>query len=650
MENQTTNINLKLADNTIEEFSFLQVRYSKAQQLFEEFKEKEQNKTDEKTLFRILKDIIELVETNPTYNFYFLKYHVYEKEYTSLNKLTKKNEIFTYKYNLEELGPILSEENYKELTKKNQSNPAIELYNLIALYISDINLFVRKTEKLKYSNLNCPLIESSERARVLYYKNFFSKPRNDEQKRRLSNLMKGIKYLNSVNLLNDNLKNWLESIELDQMEINKELFLFMIDLELIGNISIEKKKKIKKIYEKKFRPLKGKKYIEKRIKNNKKDLLKNMSSDDEDLKVDNKVEKKNEEKNDNKEAVYNDTKENKYKNEILLLEKDSNFNYSNFELLSETEFKVYNSAEEFVCKINDYIIDNLKEDIKQHENYPLRYLLEKNQTINYFLETNKNLINDEKLFNDFKEYFKSFITSNVVKEALSSSGYHENVIKLLESDYFPAINLDSKYVFSLPLLNEELEGYTNKDFLVSVITSNPFFVTNYGKIKNNEDYNNLKNVIFIFNIAIKLLICLHEVIIHLAYGYLFYLSEGKIESKSPKLQAKNKDFNYANNPCVDGGSYFEYLLFGKRIKKIKFNFVMRLLNGNFSDLEKFKEELKKPIDLTKEEKFGDFLQKILENHPINSDFNYETIEASIRSKYNELQYVRTNYYPDCIKI
>ena len=334
----------------------------------------------------------------------------------------------------------------------------------------------------------------------------------------------------------------------------------------------------------------------------------------------------------------------------MLLEKDSNFNYSNFELLSETEFKVYNSAEEFVCKINDYIIDNLKEDINQHEDYPLRYLLEKNQTINYFLETNKNLINDEQLFKDFKEYFKSFITSNAVKEALSSSGYHENVIKLLESDYFPAINLDSKYVFSLPLLNEELEGYTNKDFLVSVITSNPFFVTNYGKIKNNEDYNNLKNVIFIFNIAIKLLICLHEVIIHLAYGYLFYLSEGKIESKSPKLQAKNKDFNYANNPCVDGGSYFEYLLFGKRIKKIKFNFVMRLLNGNFSDLEKFKEELKKPIDLTKEEKFGDFLQKILENHPINSDFNYETIEASIRSKYNELQYVRTNYYPDCIKI
>ena len=649
MKNKNTNINLKLADNTMEEFSFLQVRYSKAQQLFEEFKEKEQNKTDEKTLLGILKDIIDLVDTNPTYNFYFLKYHAYEEKYTSLNKLTEKKEIFTYKYNLEQLGPILSKEDYKELTKKNQSNPAIELYNLITLYISDINLFVRKTEKLKYSNLNCPLIESSERARVLYYKNFFSKPKNDKQKKRLFNIMKGINYLNDENLLNDNLKNWLESIELDQMEMNKELFLFMINLELIGNISIEKKNKIKKIYEKKFRPLKGEKYIEKRIKNNKKNLLKNMSSDDEDLKVDNKIK---EEKNDSKykEAVYNDTKKNKYVDEILSFENDSIFNYSKLELLSETEFKVYNSAEEIVCKINDYIVDNLKEDIKQHENYPLRYLLEKNQTINYFLETNKNLINDEKLFNDFKEYFKSFITSNVVKEALSSSGYHENVIKLLESDYFPAINLDSKYVFSLPLFNEELEGYTNKDFLVSVITSTPFFVTDYGKIKNNEDYNNLKNVIFIFNIAIKLLICMHEVIINLAYGYLFYLSEGKIESKSPKLQAKNKDFNYLNNPCDDGCSYFEYLLFGKRIKKIKFNSVIRLLNGNFTDLEKFKKELREPIDLTKNEKLGDFLQKILKYYPINREFNYETIEASIRSKYNELQYVRRNYYPDCIKI
>ena len=250
------------------------------------------------------------------------------------------------------------------------------------------------------------------------------------------------------------------------------------------------------------------------------------------------------------------------------------------------------------------------------------------------------MINDESLFNDFQNYFQEFITSGVVKEALIKSGNHENVIKLLESDYFPAKKLDPKYVFSLPLFNEELEGYTNKDILVSVITATPFFVNDYGNIRNNEEYDNLKNIIFIYNIAIKLLICMHEVIINLAYGYLFYISEGKIGPKSPKLQAKTKAFNYVNNPCDDDDSYFDYLLFGERINKINFNFVIRLLNGNFSNLEKFKKELKESIDISKKEKLGKFLKKILEKYPINTNFNYDTIEASIRSKYNELHYIR----------
>ena len=143
---------------------------------------------------------------------------------------------------------------------------------------------------------------------------------------------------------------------------------------------------------------------------------------------------------------------------------------------------------------------------------------------------------------------------------------------------------------------------------------------------------------------------MHEVIINLAYGYLFYISEGKIGPKSPKLQAKTKAFNYVNNPCDDDDSYFDYLLFGERINKINFNFVIRLLNGNFSNLEKFKKELKEPIDISKKEKLGKFLQKILENHKINTNLNYNSIEASIRSKNNELNYIRRNYYPDCIKI
>ena len=172
MEN-SNQINLKIDDHTTEEFRFLEVRYSEAKQLFEEFKTKKKN-ADKKTLFELLKTIIDLVETNPKYNYYFLKYHLYEKKYISFNKLTKKNDIFTFQYNFKQLGPLLNEKDYEKLTKKKQSNPAIELGNLIELYIKDLKEFVRERKNLNYNNLNCPLIESSERARILYYKNFFS--------------------------------------------------------------------------------------------------------------------------------------------------------------------------------------------------------------------------------------------------------------------------------------------------------------------------------------------------------------------------------------------------------------------------------------------------------------------------------------------
>ena len=60
-----------------------------------------------------------------------------------------------------------------------------------------------------------------------------------------------------------------------------------------------------------------------------------------------------------------------------------------------------------------------------------------------------------------------------------------------------------------------------------------------------------------FNVAIKLLICLHEIIIHLAYGYLFHITHRKIISESSKSQNSN---SYTNSPKDDGGSYFEELL------------------------------------------------------------------------------------------
>ena len=129
----------------------------------------------------------------------------------------------------------------------------------------------------------------------------------------------------------------------------------------------------------------------------------------------------------------------------------------------------------------------------------------------------------------------------------------------MDSDTFINSIIDDKYIISLPLYNKILEGYTNKDFLVSGITGFPFIITGYEKIDNEEKYNNLKNIAFIFNLSMKLLICLHEIIIHLGYGYLNIISGRKIFPESPK---SDNNYSYMNSPKNDGGSYFEELLFG----------------------------------------------------------------------------------------
>ena len=241
----------------------------------------------------------------------------------------------------------------------------------------------------------------------------------------------------------------------------------------------------------------------------------------------------------------------------FLIEEDSED--SKIEILNENEFRIYNKYESQTLQRKNYVLLNLIDDIRDFPDYPLKYLLEKNQTYNTFFKNNKNFINDEKLFPEFINYLKDFIKSNVIKEALSSSKKHGDIIKLLDSDTFINSIIDDKYIISLPLYNKVLEGYTNKDFLVSGITGFPFIITGYEKIDNEEKYNNLKNIAFIFNLSMKLLICLHEIIIHLGYGYLNIISGRKIFPESPK---SDNNYSYMNSPKNDGGSYFEELLFG----------------------------------------------------------------------------------------
>ena len=56
---------------------------------------------------------------------------------------------------------------------------------------------------------------------------------------------------------------------------------------------------------------------------------------------------------------------------------------------------------------------------------------------------------------------------------------------------------------------------------------------------------------------------LHELIIHLLYGYIHILSDRKISYTSPK---KGNNFN-----TNEGGLYFEQIFFGSILSDIGFN-------------------------------------------------------------------------------
>ena len=117
---------------------------------------------------------------------------------------------------------------------------------------------------------------------------------------------------------------------------------------------------------------------------------------------------------------------------------------------------------------------------------------------------------------------------------------HQNVLELIKSDSFPGLSLDEKFMKAFPLYDKLAQAYTDKDLLVSFISYFPTLINFDDPIDTMEKYINIKNVFFMFNVCEKFIVTLHEIIIHLSFGYLSYLTDGKIESKSPKESKKNK--------------------------------------------------------------------------------------------------------------
>ena len=336
-----------------------------------------------------------------------------------------------------------------------------------------------------------------------------------------------------------------------------------------------------------------------------------------------------------------------------------NTDYDFFKI-ENNKLYIYNQYEKIQININDYVPENIYiEFISNQKNLPLEILLQRNISFDYFNNHKKtiNCINDNELYKDFKEYFKLFINSKLIKDVLDK--FDPNLKNLIESNIFKGNELDEEFVKTLPLISEKIQGITNKDLAISFISSSPFILDNWDFPKNLDEYKTIKNLHYIINIGGKFVIIIHE-IIHLNYAYLFYLTEKKISINSLRLQKTNKNsIKDDNDPENDGGSFFEKKLFGRKLKSLNFQNVLVLLDEN--NLEKsiseFRNEFNSTFNLVKfekrrkEKKFGKFLTKILDKYPLNiKDPNIEKIYLKMRTRENGEISIEFGTGKDCFTI
>lgn len=576
-DNIEKKITLIINDDKVE-FELISSKLDKANELFLEYKEN--NKIPDFKKLEILENIIELVEINPKYNFEFLK----------LQKKLKIKE--NYDYDFKQLSPTLSENDYYNLTKKSQENPSKRIFNLIKTFCENEKYFDEQAKKINYIPYNIPLIEGNERLRNNYYFQLFShyeNALNDNQKKYLLNpnidiepnekekikilknkydaLKKGIKRIKS---LIPDMEIFFNDIKLEDNNLNIKMLTFMLYIsDIFTRIPYSGNK-----------PMFITNFFQKEI--------------DPTNELNGKISTEN----------------------ILITKKNSNFpgNYGIKKIEEKGKiytYEIFNEFESISFDGRNYILDNLIEDYQENCFIPLDILLLRNQSLDYFQKNNQNFLNlSDEIYNQFKIYFKTIIKSNCVLEALKTNDEYKNIIELIKNDSIINKFLEKKYLKSIPLFDFSGSGYTNKDILVSCVTGFPFIIYNFDAPETFEEYKELRNIIILFNIGMKLITLIHEFIIHLCYGYLNYLSDGKILSTSPKREKKNI--------AKDGGLFFEQKLFGKQYGNITIKEILVLLNGgdSFNSIENLQINLANDINLEEFKANSDFLKLILENYNI----------------------------------
>ena len=169
-----------------------------------------------------------------------------------------------------------------------------------------------------------------------------------------------------------------------------------------------------------------------------------------------------------------------------------NTDYDFFKI-ENNKLYIYNEYEKIKINIKDYVPENIYIEAKYHKsNLPLEILLQRNISFDYFNNHKKtiNCINDNELYKDFKEYFKLFINSKLIKDALDK--FDPNLKNLIESNIFKGNELDEEFVKTLPIISEKIQGITNKDLAISFISSSPFILDNWAFPKNLDEYRTIK--------------------------------------------------------------------------------------------------------------------------------------------------------------
>ena len=603
---KTENQYLKLKIEKKEEnFELITYKLKKADELFIKYKAEKTKKRK----WELINQIVELVEINPIFNYALL----------NLNKEFDKED---YDDNFKQLSPTLSANDYYSLTKKNQENPSMKLFNLLNLYLKDEKEFDNETKLIINNKYNIPLIEGNEKIRINQYiqlfahyeiylnknqKNFLANNKyeiTNKDKRKINALQqkyniakKGIKLFKDII---PQMKKFFNEINLEENNLNIKILTFLFYVtDIIQRIQLSgiEPTTVKNFFEKEIAPTKE-------IEEN--NSLINLIKLEKNLEFPDGYGIKK--KNDNKE-ISNEDKE-----------KDKKMN----------EYIIFNEFETIEFDGRYYVINNLIEDFKNNAYIPLEILLLRNQSLSFFEQNNNrtNFLNTNNIiYNEFKSYFKFFIKSKCVQEALRKDNRYENIITLINDENIISKFLDDKYLKSIPLFDFAGSGYTNKDLLISCISGLPFKIYNYNAPNSLEEYKNLKGIIILFNVGMKTITTLHELIIHLCFGYLNYLTEGKISYESPK---KGYDIS-----TKDGGLFFEQLLFGVQYGDIKLNDVLVILNGDcFNSLDELQKNLRKEFFPDKFKVKSKLLKLILKEYSIdlknlkNTNEIYSTMKSS----------------------